>query len=73
MLPFFTNFGREMQFELDTINILPTAAVLTAQELQNVHSQLRRDITFLNLRIAASANKKRIEGPILKKGDKVYL
>jgi hypothetical protein len=34
---------------------------------------LTSDITFLNTRMVISANKKRLEGPDLRKGDKVYL
>jgi hypothetical protein len=38
-----------------------------------LHAQLYHDITFLNAKIATYVNKKRTAGPVLKKGDKVYL
>jgi transposase InsO family protein len=73
MSPFFANFGREPQFGIEEGNLLPTEAIVHAEELRSVHKQLSSDITFLNKRMAAQANKKRIVGPILQRGDKVYL
>jgi len=49
------------------------AAVSRIKELQNLHQGLRMDLMFYRFNMARYANKKRIEGPILKKGDKVYL
>jgi transposase InsO family protein len=73
MSPFFANYGREPRLTTDAEGYLPTEATAVAGDLQSLHQQLRSDIRFLNHRMAKTANKKRIEGPILKKGDKVYL
>jgi hypothetical protein len=73
MSPFFTNYGRKPQFDIEQGNLLPTEAVLTTTQLSSLHHQLTSDITFLNTRMAISTNKKRSEGPNLRKGDKVYL
>jgi hypothetical protein len=73
MSPFFANFGREPRLTTDAEGYLPTEATAVAGDLQSLHQQLRSDIRFLNHRMAKTANKKRIEGPILKEGDKVYL
>jgi len=73
MSPFFANFGREPQYDIESGNILPTDAVATASEMLDIHQQLKKDIQFLNVRMAAYANKSRTKGPVLKKGDKVYL
>lgn len=73
MTPFFANFGREPRLTTGVEEYLPTDASVAAKDLQALHQQLRSDIEFLNKRMAMNANKKRIEGPILKEGDKVYL
>jgi predicted DNA-binding protein YlxM (UPF0122 family) len=38
-----------------------------------LHKQLATDIEFNNSKTAVYTNKKRSQGPLLKKGDKVYL
>jgi hypothetical protein len=48
-------------------------AKLQAQELQKLHKELSRDIEFLAIRSADQYNKKRLKGPRLQEGDKVYL
>jgi hypothetical protein len=73
MSPFYANFGREPRLSFASEGQLPTSASIAAGELQSLHQQLRSDIKFLNKRMAIQANKKRIKGPILKEGDKVYL
>lgn len=73
MTPFYANFGREPRLTADASDYLPTEATMVAGDLHKLHQQLQSDIEFLNKRMSVTANKKRIEGPILKKGDKVYL
>jgi hypothetical protein len=41
--------------------------------MKTIAEQIAKDITFLNDRMSHYYNQKRIEGPILKEGDKVYL
>jgi transposase InsO family protein len=73
MSPFYANFGREPRLDVVSGDLLPTAAVELASGMVDLHQQLQSDLTFLNNRMAYYANKKRIEGPILREGDKVYL
>jgi hypothetical protein len=70
MSPFFANFGREPRLTVGGEDYLPTAAVQLTKDLGSLHEQLRSDIQFLNHRMALQANATRIEGPILKEGDK---
>ena len=44
-----------------------------AGNLKKLHQELHKELTFIQQRMAAYANKKRSEGPTLKEGDKVYL
>ena len=73
MTPFYANFGREPRLTTDSEGYLPTEALTVAKDMSALHQQLRSDIEFLNKRMAASANQKRVEGPTLKEGDRVYL
>jgi hypothetical protein len=41
--------------------------------MQELHENLRLDLTFRRQQIVKYANRKRLRGPILKGGDKVYL
>jgi hypothetical protein len=49
------------------------AAAVTASDLQQIHKSLRLDLMFCRQQMTKYANRKRIEGPTLKGGDKVYL
>ena len=73
MSPFYANFGTEPRLTTGAEEFLPTDASVKAKNLQALHQQLQSDIRFFNKRMELTANKKRIEGPILKEGDKVYL
>jgi hypothetical protein len=57
---------------LESTEVVPTAEAKVAQ-MKTICDQITNDITFLNDRMSFYANTKRIEGPILKEGDKVYL
>lgn len=41
--------------------------------MKELHKNLRETLTFISKRMVKYANKKRIERPILKEGDIVYL
>jgi len=49
------------------------AAAATASEMQQIHKNLRLELMFCRQQMTKYANRKRIEGPNLKEGDKVYL
>jgi hypothetical protein len=49
------------------------AAALTATEIREMHTSLRLDLMFYRQQITKYANRKRLEGPTLKGGDRVYL
>ena len=49
------------------------AVVVTAFDLQQIHKDLRLELMFCRQQMTKYANRKRIEGPTLKGGDKVYL
>ena len=77
--PFYANYGYEPTAYRETA---PTAdgshginekATQKVEELRSLHDKLREKIAQSNEKTAQQANKKRIEGPILKGGDKVYL
>ena len=77
--PFYANYGYEPTAYRETA---PTAnsshginekATRKVEELRLLHDKLRERIAQGNEKIAQQANKKRIEGPILKRGDRVYL
>ena len=77
--PFYANYGYEPTAYRETA---PTAssshgineeATRKVEELRSLHDKLREKIAQGNEKMAQQANKKRIEGPILKGGDKVYL
>ena len=77
--PFYANYGYEPTAYRETA---PTAngshginekATRKVEELRSLHDKLRERIAQGNEKMAQQANKKRIEGPILKGGDKVYL
>jgi hypothetical protein len=73
--PFYANYGYNPQATVHPRGIATEAqkAKLQAQELQKLHKELSRDIEFLAIRSADQYNKKRLEGPRLQEGDKVYL
>ena len=48
-------------------------AQLTANKLKELHSELQLDIKWIRNKMKLFTDQKRIEGPILKEGDKIYL
>jgi len=73
--PFFANYGFEPEAyrQPRKDDIQAQQAILKVRELKDLHEQMARDITFNNERIAQYSDKKRSEGPSLRRGDKVYL
>jgi hypothetical protein len=71
--PFYANYG----FNPSTVpepkqgNKVPAA--MDVGRLRSLHKELSRDIEWLAKRAAIYYNKKRLEGPRLREGDKVYL
>ena len=73
--PFFANFGYDAILTHDMLNHHPIneKARMTTEELRDLHKDLQLDIAWLRIRMKEFADRKRIEGPILKEGDKTYL
>jgi transposase InsO family protein len=72
---FFANYGFEPDNYAGQIEVLadnPTAA-LTAREFCEMQESLRLDLMFCRTQMTMYANRKRLERPTLKEGDKVYL
>lgn len=72
--PFFANYGHEPQAYHEEI-IGPEAPTATkkTQQIKEIQNEIQQHLLFIQQRMAKYANRKRIEGPILKEGDKVYL
>ena len=83
--PFYANYGYEptaYREEIAPKTSIPMLngsqgineqAARRVQELRSLHEKLRQQIAQQNEKASIQANKKRIKGPILKGGDKVYL
>ena len=71
--PFEANYGYNptMRMAPTTVNVEQSAK--TAQKLHDLHGELQKELTFLNNRMKHYADKKRLKGPALKEGDKVYV
>ena len=52
---------------------LVEVATVKADKLKDLHQELSRDIEWINQRMTLYANKSRLEGPRLQRGDLVYL
>lgn len=75
MTPFYANYGYEPTAYRQPRKKVANAeeALMLAKNMTALHMQLAKDIQFRNQRMIKYANKKRITGPSLQKGDKVYL
>jgi len=73
--PFYANYGFHPMNLTGTMEVLASnpAATFTAKEMATLHKNLSLDLLFVRQQMTRQANKKRIEGPTLKGGDKVYL
>lgn len=73
--PFFANYGYNPVVYGDTIGKTAVAesSRILATRLRQLHLQLSRDIDFVNLRMKRYYDQQHVEGPDLKKEEKVYL
>lgn len=72
--PFFANHGRHPHlFERTLPGANAEAALRTAEEMKNIHEEMRDRIEKAQRQSISYVNKKRKTAPQLKKGDKVYL
>jgi hypothetical protein len=73
--PFFANHGYNptayKQPRADTVKAQD--AIVRAERLKDLHSQLGLDLEFIEQKSTEYANKKRSQGPSLQNGDRVYL
>jgi hypothetical protein len=73
--PFYANYGfepRDISGAMGESSDNPSAT-WRAKEMQELHENLRLDLTFRRQQMVKYANRKRLGGPILEGGDKVYL
>ena len=73
--PFYANYGLEPKAygEPREYETLAEHARIGVEHLKTLHENLAMDIKFFSERAAVYANQKRIGGPQLQVGDKVYL
>ena len=72
--PFFANYGKHPNLFLRTYPSQKTeAAILNAEELRQVHQELRLNIENAQRKTISYTNTKRKMAPQLERGDKVYL
>ena len=73
--PFFANYGYNPSILGEPIgdSVMAENSRILAIDIKQLHLQMTRDIEFFNLRMKIYYDKKHLEGPELKKGDKVYL
>ena len=72
---FFANYGKHPSIEKTPKGVKPLSekAHVSIQKIQELHKALKEDLEFIAQRTAKHANKKRSEGPDLRKGGMVYL
>jgi hypothetical protein len=73
--PFFANHGFNVPTRIETGKIaeISEKAKIQAKHLKGLHKQLQVDMEFLAQRTSVYYNRKRLEGPRFREGDKVYL
>jgi len=73
--PFYANYGYNPSVagEPRNLRVWTQQAIIDARKLKALHSEISRDLEFVARRTAHYYNKKRLEGPRLREGDKVYL
>ncbi len=73
--PFYANHGFHPRIDRDPKGIQPLAekANVSVSKLQALHAKMKTQIEQLRQRTAATANKKRSEGPDFQEGEMVYL
>ena len=70
--PFFANYGYEPELRQGPAAEVPRAAV-RADRLHEMHGMLRDILEFVRDRMREHYDKKKLEGPRLEEGDKVFL
>ena len=74
MTPFYANYGFEPDITREPLKgELSPAAFERVEKLKTLQKDLQEDLIFLQERMKKYYDKKRVEGPTLQKGDKVYL
>ena len=73
--PFFAVYGYEPQAYYESLpdTAIAESAEQKATRIRQIQKNIQDELSFVQERMAKYANQKRIEGPILKEGDKVYL
>ena len=73
--PFFANYGKHPKLDKEPRGLQPVAdkAQLTTSRMTELHEALQSHLQEISTKTTKQANKKRIEGPTLKKGGMVYL
>ena len=73
--PHYANYGYEPVAHRDPKDVesIAVGADDKARLMRELHEELSKNIAHRNLTTSKAANKQRIEGPIFKKGDKVFL
>ena len=71
--PAYANFGFTPDAYRQTRDtIINPKAILTSDQLKNLHEEMKTELEFVRNRMTNYANRKRIEGPIFSEGDMVY-
>ncbi len=49
------------------------ATMMEVADFRHIYTEMQKELEFVRERMTLYTNKKRLKGPIFKKGDKVYL
>jgi hypothetical protein len=71
--PCFANYGIEQPLAIYQGLSTNPAANHKAENMVTIQNEMRKELTFLQHRMKAYADSKRLRGPTLQEGDKVYL
>ncbi|KAM5344467.1 hypothetical protein ACJ41O_001495 [Fusarium nematophilum] len=71
--PAYANFGFNPDaYRQARDTVINPKAILTSDQLKNLHEEMKTELEFVRNRMTTYANKKRIEGPTFSEGDMVY-
>ena len=72
--PMYANYGMhpKASHEVKT-GPLNNKAMLEREKMQSLHQAMKKELQFVNERMSKYYNRKRLKGPIFKRGDMVYL
>jgi transposase InsO family protein len=74
LTPMYANYGYNPEaYRTPKEGPLAEKAILTADQIRSLHSQMRKELEYVRQRMAHYHNKKRSKGPIFERGDMVYL